>query len=216
MRQIAYTNVARAMPHLPPPIRRYELRSTAVRTERAEDNAWTYYLTVSREDWSFTGFLGRNRRRLEELEGAWHAEGDKILGLDCEDDIVDCDDALVSDTDSLDDDHPSSLSQEQPQQSGKAQPEHSQAVTTRRSARAPTSLRAVIASRPARAVTSLRARIQEDDDRFDMSGEVDETSETTGGAVEASQPGSEDEEDSPDDDSDTITVAPLRPRKRGR
>ena len=207
--QIAYTNVARAMPHLPPPARRYQLRTTTSRTKRVEENVWTYYLPVSLEDWRFTGFLGRNSRRLEELEGAWHAEGGKVLGLDC-------DVAPIADATLLDDDDAASSSQQPSQQSGVAQQEHSQAVTARRPAHTATSLRAVTTSRPARAVTSLRARIQDDDDRVDMGEEVDETSETTGGAVEASQPSSEDEEDSPDDDSDTITVAPLRPRRRGR
>ena len=92
--QIGYTNMPRTgtLPAIPP--RRYSLRRSTVSQEpqseiqlaaSGDTTVWACYLPVRREVWKFPGHIGEHRRRIEELEGAWHARGDKILGLDCED-----------------------------------------------------------------------------------------------------------------------------------
>ena len=97
--QIGYTNIPRigALPTLATPPRRYNFRSsTASKQPESEVQAadssstsvWECYLPVSREVWRFPGHLGEHRRRIEELEGAWFAQGDKIIGLDCDDVLV--------------------------------------------------------------------------------------------------------------------------------
>lgn len=111
LNQRVYTNIPRTgtlpAPALPaPPPRRYNLRSSTVTqapqsevrpTESSDPTVWEIWLPVSRALWQFPGHIGRHRRRIKELEGAWYARGEKILGLDC-DDVLVTDEADDSDT----------------------------------------------------------------------------------------------------------------------
>ena len=80
-----------------PPSRRYNLRSSTVSQEppsevqpadSSDPTVLESYLPISRQVWKFPGHIGKHARRIKELQGAWFAQGDKILGLDCDDVLV--------------------------------------------------------------------------------------------------------------------------------